>query len=132
MGEIKSLINTLSIEGNVVLTEKFIPVENLPEIISKTDAGIIANRITPISDYMLPVKLLEYVYMEVPVISPKNKIISRYFSDDMLCFYEPENVDDMAEKILFLYSNKEARKNFSTNALKFTEQYNYETEMFEI
>jgi glycosyltransferase involved in cell wall biosynthesis len=125
----KLLIKKLSLTNNVILKDKFVPVEKLPEIISKMDAGIIANRNTPISDYMLPVKLLEYVYMRKPVITPKNKIITSYFTTDMLCFYELENVEEMAEKILFLYRNKEARERFATNALRFTERYNYETEM---
>jgi glycosyltransferase involved in cell wall biosynthesis len=127
LDEVKKLIKELSLETNIVL--KYIPVEQLSEIISQMDAGIIGNRNTTISNYMLPVKLLEYAYMEKPVIAPKNKIISRYFTEDMLCFYEPENIEEMAEKILFLYNDKEARKRFAANALKFTEQYNYKTEM---
>jgi glycosyltransferase involved in cell wall biosynthesis len=129
LDEIKKMISELSLETNVVLTDKFVPVEKLSEIISQTDAGIIGNRTTSLSDYMLPVKLLEYVYMAKPVIAPANNIIKRYFTDDMLCFYKPENVEDMAEKILSLYYDKDKGKCYAEKAFKFTELYNYQTEM---
>lgn len=129
LDELKRLIKELNLDKNVVLKDSYVPVEQLSEIISQMDVGIIGNRNTSISDYMLPVKLLEYVYMGKPVIAPRNKIISRYFNEHQLCFYKPENVEEMADKILFLYEDKEARKAFSNNALKFTEQFNYETEM---
>jgi glycosyltransferase involved in cell wall biosynthesis len=127
--EVKKIYDKLNLKEQVLIYNRNIPVEELDNYLSKMDIGIIANRITNISKYMLPVKLLEYVFCGIPVIAPRNEIIPRYFTEDMLCFYEPENIEEMAEKILFLYENKEAREKFSFNALKFTEQYNYETEM---
>lgn len=127
--EVKSLINSLNISDIVTFDNRFIPVEELPQYISQMDAGIIGNRITPISDYMLPVKLLEYIKMEIPVIAPRSRILSRYFEEDMLCFYTPENIKDMSEKILMLYKDKSKQKVLVANALKFYDSCNYETEM---
>jgi glycosyltransferase involved in cell wall biosynthesis len=125
----KKIIKEKSLSDYVIVYDKYVAYNTLPEVLSNMSAGIIGNRLELLSKYMLPVKLLEYVNFKIPVIAPRNEIIPRYFSEDMLCFYEPENIEEMAEKILFLYRNKEAREKLSLNALKFTEQYNYETEM---
>ncbi|MFW9928796.1 MAG: glycosyltransferase [Candidatus Thorarchaeota archaeon] len=127
--EIKNKVNMLNLSDNIIIKDKFVPLEELPKIISEMDVGIIGNRLTLLSDYMLPVKLIEYVYMQKPVIAPKNAIISKYFKDDMVCFYEPENVDEMAEKMLYLCNNRETRQKYAHNALEFTKRYNYSTEM---
>jgi glycosyltransferase involved in cell wall biosynthesis len=129
LSDINNLVNDLSLEEYVTIYNKYVPYLELPDVLKNMNAGIIGNRQEILSDYMLPVKLLEYVNFKIPVIAPRNKIITRYFTEDMLCFYEPENVEEMAEKILFLYNDKQARERFAANAFKFTEQYNYETEM---
>ena len=46
---------------------------------------------------MLPVKLLEYVHMGIPVIAPRLKTIQYYFSEDQVMYYEPGDVDGLAD-----------------------------------
>ncbi len=41
---------------------------------------------------MLPTKLLEYVCFGIPCIVPKTGTITRYFDDDMVQYFEAENV----------------------------------------
>jgi len=40
-------------------------------------------------------------------------------------FFEPENVDDLAEKIVELYNSPERRQTLAANALEFVEQYKW-------
>ena len=127
--DIKLLNEKLNLKNIVKIYGKNIPVEELSKILNGMDIGIIGNRIFELSDYMLPVKLLEYVYLGLAVIAPRNKIIGTYFTEEMVCFYEPENVDDLAEKILFLYNNASDKEKFSLNASKFNRLHNYSTEM---
>ena len=129
LNEIKTLVKEMELEDNVIIYDKFFSVEELPSIISQMHFGIIANREIELSAYMLPVKLLEYIVLGVPVIAPRNKILKRYFSEDMICFYEPENIEDMSNKIKYLYNDMEARTTYSQNAKLFLQQYNYDTEM---
>ncbi len=127
--DINKLVQNYGLQNQVIIYNKYIPYEELPELLANMDAGVIGNRNELLSDYMLPVKLLEYVSLNIPVIVPKNKIISRYFSEDMVCYYIPESTNDMAKKILYFYENERVRESFSMNALKFTLLHNYKTEM---
>ena len=56
------------------------------------DLGVVGNRRSAAGDLMLPVKLLEYVSLGIPAVVPRLKTIEHYFSDDMVAYYEPEDV----------------------------------------
>ena len=127
--EIKKVVDQTGLDDYVFIYDKYIPYNELPSVLSKMSAGVIGNRLELLSDYMLPVKLLEYINFNIPVIAPRNRIITKYFSEDMVCFYEPENIQELAQKILFLQNNPEEGKKYASNALKFTKVYNYDTEM---
>ncbi len=93
------------------------------------DLGIIGNRRNLACDkYMLPVKLLEYVYLGVPVVAPRLAVIGRYFDETMVRFYEPENVDQMAAAILELYENREERERLAHAAFAFYEEHNIQAQ----
>ena len=84
----------------------------------------LAMRSSELSIVMLPVKLLEYVYLGIPVVAPRLDVIRYYFDDTMLRFYEPENVDKMADAILALYRSREERERQAHAASRFYEKYN--------
>jgi glycosyltransferase involved in cell wall biosynthesis len=73
---------------------------------------------------MFPVKLLEYVYLGLPVIAPRLNIIKRYFEEDMLFYYEPENIDEIVRNILLLYRNNGKRQETISQSYKFFNKYN--------
>src|SRR6185437_11290126 len=123
------LASTLGIEDRVHFSRSFFPVEQIPEIVTGMDLGIIGNRRNLACDkYMLPVKLLEYVYLGIPVVAPRLEVIGRYFDDSMLRFYEPENVEQMAAAITELYNNKEQRERLSAAASGFYKKYNIQAQ----
>ena len=115
----------LGLEQKVHFSKSFFAVERIPEIVAGMDMGIIGNRRNLACDkYMLPVKLLEYVYLGVPVVAPRLEVIGRYFDDGMLRFYEPENVEQMAEAIEELFHDADRRERFAKTALSFYQTHN--------
>ena len=70
--EALALSSQLGLEEKVHFSRTFFPVEQIPEMVCGMDLGIIGNRRNLACDrYMLPVKLLEYVYLGVPVVAPR-------------------------------------------------------------
>src|SRR4029077_18576123 len=103
------------VEERVHFSQTFFPVEQIPEIVSGMDLGIIGNRRNLACErYMLPVKLLEYVYLGVPVVAPRLAVIARYFDDTMVRYYDPENVEQMADSIVELFHDKEERQRLAS------------------
>ena len=124
--EALALTSQLNLQERVHFSRKFFPVEQIPDIVSGMDLGIIGNRRNLACDrYMLPVKLLEYVYMGVPVIAPRLDVIARYFDDTMVRFYQPENIEQMADSIVALFHDREERERLAQNASGFYRTHNF-------
>lgn len=123
--EALALSSQLGLDEKVHFSRKFFPVEQIPEIVCGMDLGIIGNRLNLACDrYMLPVKLLEYVYLGVPVVAPRLGVIARYFDETMVRFYEPENVEQMADAIVELFHKRDIRERQAHAASRFYENYN--------
>lgn len=123
------LAKRLEIDHAVHFSRSFFPVERIPEIVSGMDVGIIGNRRNLACDkFMLPVKLLEYVYLGVPVIAPRLQVIARYFDESMLRFYEPENVEQLADSLVELFHDKPQRERLSSAALGFYRKNNIQAQ----
>jgi len=128
-GDDKVFFKEVSEELNLrdfVFFHNVVPVEMLNTILLEMDVGIIGNRKNVATRYMLPVKMLEYIALDIPVIAPRLKTIEYYFDDEMICFYKPENIDDMTQKILDMYKNKDKNINRIKAARKFIDKYGWE------
>ena len=66
--------------------------QEISNMICGMDVGVIANRLSVACELMLPVKLMEYIGLGIPVIVPRRKTIQYYFSEDMVSYFEPENI----------------------------------------
>jgi len=116
----------LGVEDKVYFSQSFFPVEQIPAIVADMDVGVIANRRTVACDkFMLPVKLLEYVYLGIPVIAPRLEIIRRYFDESMLKYYEPESDADLTRCIVELYQSPAERDRMRRSASRFYRRYNW-------
>lgn len=121
-----ALRDRLGLQDVVKFSEGFVPVEQIPAMIQDSDVGLIPLRISSGTDIMLPTKLLEYVTIGIPCIVPKTGTISRYFKEDMVQYFEAENVDSLADAIITLYRNPDKRIAQSKNATeRFANNYNW-------
>ena len=123
--EFVSLSKSLNLDGHVKF-QKVVPVKEIPNMICGMDVGVIANRLSVACELMLPVKLMEYIGLGIPVIVPRLKTIQYYFSENMVSYFEPENIDSLAEAILRLYNDGNKRKTQVEKAMKFIDKYGWE------
>ncbi len=130
--EFKDLSRELNVQGFIHFYSKFYPIEEILEFLKKMDVVIIPNRKNTATELMLPVKLLEGVVLGLPVIVPRLKTIEYYFSEDMVYYFEPENVDSMTDAIVNAYNNETERKEKMRKAKRFIEKYGWEFQKFDL
>ena len=104
------LANQLGLNGTVTFSDGYVPVEQIPLLIHDADLGLIPLRKSAGTETMLPTKLLEYVSVGIPSISPKTDTIARFFDESMVKFFEAENVQSLADSILHLYNHPQERE----------------------
>jgi hypothetical protein len=75
---------------------------------------------------MLPVKLMEYVSLGIPAVAPRLHTIEHYFSEDMVGYYQPEDVSSLADAIYRLYVDPERRRQQAERSTQFLGDYGWE------
>lgn len=125
--EFISLSKELGVERSIRFYRKVFPLEELIKILDDMDMCIVPNRKNSATELMLPVKMLECVALGIPVVVPRLKAIEYYFSNDMVGYFEPENIDSMADAILDTFNNEPKRINRSERARLFLKKYGWDT-----
>ena len=82
--------------GRSDLEQGYRPIEDVIPMLERATVGVVPIVDDPFTKYMLPVKLLEYVALGMPVIASSTPTIRAYFSDEMLAFYAPGDADALA------------------------------------
>lgn len=127
--EISSL---LDLDDHVHFSKQIVPLESLLGILRDMDVGIIANRKNIATELMLPVKMLEYIAINIPVVVPRLKAIEYYFTDDMVSYFEPENIDSLSQAILNLLNDEHRRKSQAEKAKTFLDRFGWEKHKLEL
>lgn len=122
------LIKELNLNDLVYLNSDFLPVTELSKVIKSADLGIVPYRRDIFTDGILPTKLMEYAAVGVPAIAAKTPGISAYFDENMVEFFTPEDVEDLALRIRTLYKNRSRLQELTHNIKKFNQKYNWSTQ----
>ncbi|KPJ59979.1 MAG: hypothetical protein AMJ46_08515 [Latescibacteria bacterium DG_63] len=121
-------ISRLNLGERVSLSGRTLPLEAVAPAIKDAQLGIVPHRDGPIMKWALPTKLMEYVALGIPVVVARTWVVTRYFDDSMVMFFEPGNASDLARCILKLYREPELRRSLAQNAKKFLEEHSWEKE----
>jgi len=127
LDHLEALVETKHLQSSVQLSRDFFSVEQVPRMLAHAAMGLIANRRTPATEFMLPVKLMEYVYLGIPVIAPRLKTISYYFPDNSLMYYEPENCKALAGAIVSLWHDEDRRHRMTERAQEILKGFEWAT-----
>jgi glycosyltransferase involved in cell wall biosynthesis len=79
------------------------PIEDVPHMLQDAIIGLVPNRASSATHLMLPVKLLEYAALGIPVIASRLRTVQHYFPDRDLSWACQEHrffeaIDDLLDK----------------------------------
>lgn len=124
--EVANAIEASGLADRIYFSRKMFSVGSIAAMIHGAAVGLIPNRRDFSTDYMLPVKLLEYVHLGIPVITPRLLAIQYYFSESQVVYYEPGNVDELAAAIARLYADPAKREELSRQCAEFARGFNWD------
>ncbi len=103
-GKLKTMIAEHRLEDRVTMTG-LLPVEKVAETMANIDLGVVPKRKDSFGNEAFSTKIMEFMAMGVPVLASSTRIDRFYFNEDIVQFFESENVEDLATKILELAGN---------------------------
>lgn len=121
---LKNLILELKLENNVFIKEP-VPVEKIAAAINHADCGILLLKKDHFTESIIPVKLLEFIKMEKPIIATKTKALRALFSEKMLFYLNSESPMDISEAIIKTYQNSRSAAQMINLEKKFVLKNNW-------
>jgi glycosyltransferase involved in cell wall biosynthesis len=104
---LKGMIQALNL-GNVVDFDNCsYSAHSIAQQIAGCNVGLVPLEISSITNFALPLKLLEYVSMGLPTVTVRNKAISYYFSEDDCIFFEWNNPQALSAALDRIAENPE-------------------------
>jgi len=127
---LKRLIRERGLEDRITLTG-LIPMEQVAEIMSKIDLGIVPKRADSFGNEAFSTKIMEFMAMNVPVLASRTKIDEYYFNDRIVQFFESGNARDLADKILLLIERPARRAELLAFSAEFIALNNWDVRQHE-
>lgn len=93
--ELAGLIQSLHLESVVQFDNRSYPVHMIPDLIQDCNVGLVPLEISSITDYALPLKLIEFISMGLPVVAVRNKAIAYYLKEEDCLFYQWDDPDSL-------------------------------------
>ena len=127
---LKRLIRERALEDRITLTG-LIPMEQVAEIMSRIDLGIVPKRADSFGNEAFSTKIMEFMAMNVPVLASRTKIDEYYFNDRIVQFFESGNARDLADKILLLIERPARRAELLAFSAEFIALNNWDVRQHE-
>jgi glycosyltransferase involved in cell wall biosynthesis len=103
-------------------------VDQLGMLMNEADIGISCQQGGPFGDLQFSSKVIDYLSQGLPVVASRTKTLARYIPEDAVFYFEPENPEDMAEKVVFLWNHPDIVKRKMENAKKLFPLYTWKEE----
>jgi len=127
---LKRLIRERGLEDRISLIG-LIPMEEVAEIMSRIDLGIVPKRADSFGNEAFSTKIMEFMAMNVPVLASRTRVDEYYFHDGIVQFFESGNVPDLADKIRLLYQDSGRRAELRSRSSAFIAQNSWDTRQHE-
>lgn len=130
LAESRALVDRLKLNDRVTFMD-LVPVERLPALLITADIGLVVYRPSSATHLMLPVKLLDYVTLGIPVIAARLRTVEHYFGNGAVELFEPGNVTSLAQSIEHLYHEPLLRRRLVEHASSALEALDWESQRSE-
>lgn len=85
----------------------YVPPDKIYDEILKANVCVLPPLKNLYSDLFYTVKMVEMIYLKVPVIATRLKTYQKYYSENSIFYFESNNIEELADRIKEVFYNKE-------------------------
>lgn len=122
--KLKTMITQQRLQNRVVMVGS-IPLEQVAETMAAIDLGVVPKRKDSFGNEAFSTKIMEFMAMGVPVVVSRTRIDQYYFNERLVQFFEPQNTEDLAAKILGLAHDSAKCNALRARGIDFIQQNNW-------
>lgn len=123
--KLNDLVRQCHLEDRVNITG-LVQIEEIALYMANIDLGVVPKRTDSFGNEAFSTKILEFMAMGVPVVASNTRIDQYYFHEGLVRFFESENAEDLAAKVLDLAHNPEKRRALRARSDEFIQQNNWD------
>ena len=120
--DLKRLIEGLGIDDVVEFRNTMYPLQEIPGLLADCDVGLVPLEISSITNFALPLKLLEYTSLGMPCVTVRNVAICHYFREEDCMFYDPARPETFSAALDRLTEDPEVLSACRERVLKLREE----------
>ena len=124
MEKLKKIVLENKLENSVEF-KGWIKRDKIPENISNASIGIGPLRLTEVTSRALPIKVLEYMAVSLPIIAQKGTLPEDILENGKNGYFI-ENATDLAEKIIVLLNQPNKVENMGIQSFKMIQKFSWD------
>jgi glycosyltransferase involved in cell wall biosynthesis len=126
--QLKELIQELRLTDIVHFDNRMHPLTQLPGLLADCNIGLVPLQISSMTNYQLPLKLLEYLALGMPSITVRNVAIGHYFGKDDCLFYDPDDPESLRMVLDRLATSPDLLAHYQQRALALRDKFLWSNE----
>lgn len=127
MQSLTALAKELNLNGSVRFFDP-VPLTRMPEILANADVGIVPKRASDFfGNQAFSTKIMEFMSQGLPVVVSRTLIDSYYYDDQVVRFFESENVEELAKALIELAHDGSLRNKYAQNGREFVARNSWDT-----
>ena len=123
MNKLKKIVSDNNLENSVEF-KGWIKREEIPKNISDASIGIGPLRLTDVTSRALPIKVLEYMAVSLPIIAQKGTLPTDVLENGKNGYFI-ENSNDLAEKIILLLNQPKKVESMGNQSSKMVQKFDW-------
>jgi len=103
-------------------------VHSIPQLIADCNVGIVPLEISSVTNYALPLKLVEYISLGLPVVTVRNAAISYYLTEDDCIFFDWDDPNSLSTALDRIAENPQALLHCRERSLALRDSFSWSGE----
>ncbi len=122
---LKQLISSRELQDVVEFDNRSYPADAIARQIADCNVGLAPLEISSVTDYALPLKLLEYISLGLPVVAVRNKAIQYYFNEQDCMFFDWDDPQSLANIFDQIVVNPEMLRIYRSRSMALRDRFSW-------